>query len=345
MSLPPSCLRCSRGIEGDGEGCLVEGKPFHKACFACSDCSASLVGEEEFYVSGTGEALCPTHFHIRSGAPVCRGCKKPVTGAHVELPGAVLHEGCARCAACATSLLGRALVPHGERILCNTCHHIEYGFKCAGCGKNILPAAENPDEDPECIQVEGRYFHVGCFSCAKCACALTLEYCAHGGRFLCKACGAEHMAPEGEGQARPSDGDDLFGTFSNVSGVSGSLKTPTFGIYDTPHQRVDGAGDGGDEAKTMRPRSIAMSFSRRAQQEHAPPLGIYEGEQVGIYEGERGSIAEYDYASGKEGERRDRSASVDSGGYTTCKREDLLPPHGADAFNSDEEEYSVPNSQ
>jgi hypothetical protein len=47
-------------------------------------------------------------------------------------------------------------------------------------------------------------------------------------------------------------GDDLFGTFSNVSGVSGSLKTPTFGIYDTPHQRVDGAGDGGDEAHSRR---------------------------------------------------------------------------------------------
>ena len=111
----PRCAspRCGKPIVGAYTE--WEGKPYHKACFSCGHCGAT-VAAQVWRHKQTGAPLC-TGCHDGLYNPRCGGCGRAVASADLaagagkaralEALGATWHAACFRCAACGTRLTGR----------------------------------------------------------------------------------------------------------------------------------------------------------------------------------------------------------------------------------------------
>ncbi len=72
-----NCARCSEQIHG-GRVVEVGGAKYHGDCFACYQCTKSLIGEEEKKKEGD-ELLCQGCW-VKGYAPTCKGCGKKIQG-------------------------------------------------------------------------------------------------------------------------------------------------------------------------------------------------------------------------------------------------------------------------
>ncbi|KAL1529455.1 hypothetical protein AB1Y20_000402 [Prymnesium parvum] len=84
------CAGCKQAIKG---GAVVEvglGK-FHKLCFTCASCEATLVGIP--YVTEARAPYCKA-CHVHLFAPLCSGCKTKIAGGGVTVGGVPFHREC-----------------------------------------------------------------------------------------------------------------------------------------------------------------------------------------------------------------------------------------------------------
>merc|ERR1719409_1176961 len=85
-----ACGGCGEEIRG---GSVVEhaGKKYHKDCFKCETCSASLVGAK--YKCEAGQLLC-WPCYIEAFASTCAGCGEKIDGPVMKCQGKTWHKGC-----------------------------------------------------------------------------------------------------------------------------------------------------------------------------------------------------------------------------------------------------------
>ena len=103
--LAAKCGGCGRGVVGDHVVAL-QGTPFHKACFCCVRCRASLVGRK--HVPHEGKAWC-AECHVAAFAERCGcGCGRGVSGDVVVALGKRFLAGHFACAEC------RGPFPNGD---------------------------------------------------------------------------------------------------------------------------------------------------------------------------------------------------------------------------------------
>jgi len=103
--LAAKCGGCGRGVVGDHVVAL-RGTPFHKACFCCVRCRASLVGRK--HVPHEGKAWC-AECHVAAFAERCGcGCGRGVSGDVVAALGKRFLAGHFACAEC------RGPFPNGD---------------------------------------------------------------------------------------------------------------------------------------------------------------------------------------------------------------------------------------
>ena len=103
--LAAKCGGCGRGVVGDHVVAL-RGTPFHKACFRCVKCRASLVGRK--HVPHEGKAWC-AECHVDAFAERCGcGCGRGVAGDVVVALGKRFLAGHFVCAEC------RGPFPNGD---------------------------------------------------------------------------------------------------------------------------------------------------------------------------------------------------------------------------------------
>ena len=103
--LAAKCGGCGRGVVGDHVVALG-GTPFHKACFCCVRCRASLVGRK--HVPHEGKAWC-AECHVAAFAERCGcGCGRGVSGDVVVALGKRFLAGHFACAEC------RGPFPNGD---------------------------------------------------------------------------------------------------------------------------------------------------------------------------------------------------------------------------------------
>eukprot|EP00051_Salpingoeca_urceolata_P015278 m.197404 g.197404 ORF g.197404 m.197404 type:complete len:230 (+) comp18345_c1_seq2:184-873(+) len=156
------CFACEELVVGKENGCVALGNVWHKHCFVCDDCGASLSAGEFF--ESKGKIYCQGDYLRREG-PTCTACSQSMTERILSAPTGAYHPECFVCIVCQTGLDGRPFIPHDEQPFCRTCWHKKYGAVCARCQEFIVPG---PDGKARCMKAIGNSYHPQCFSCEDC---------------------------------------------------------------------------------------------------------------------------------------------------------------------------------
>uniref|UniRef100_A0A3P8WUG9 Actin binding LIM protein family, member 3 n=1 Tax=Cynoglossus semilaevis TaxID=244447 RepID=A0A3P8WUG9_CYNSE len=145
---PIVCERCGEVCRG--EVVRVKNTHFHVHCFTCQVCGCDLVHSGFFHHSG--EYICTQDYQRLYGTQ-CDSCEQYITGEVV-------------------SALGRTARPH-------VVPPPPPPPDCAGCGEEI--------KQGQSLLALERQWHVSCFKCRTCGCALTAEYISKDGIPYCEA--------------------------------------------------------------------------------------------------------------------------------------------------------------
>jgi len=123
------CADCDKAIM---ERILrASGKPYHPACFKCSECTKCLDGVP-FTADESQSVHCVPCFHEKY-APKCAGCTRPITpeegkeeSYRVVAMDNSYHVDCYKCADCAKKLSskveGHGCYPLDKTLLCKECN-------------------------------------------------------------------------------------------------------------------------------------------------------------------------------------------------------------------------------
>ncbi|XP_076331853.1 four and a half LIM domains protein 3-like isoform X3 [Tachypleus tridentatus] len=117
------CIKCSQVclIITSG-GVTYRNEPWHRECFSCTNCSASLAGQR--FTSRDDKPYCADCFG-ELFAKRCTSCSKPITGIggtrFISFEDRNWHNDCFICAMCNTSLVGKGFITDGPDILCPEC--------------------------------------------------------------------------------------------------------------------------------------------------------------------------------------------------------------------------------
>ena len=139
--LAAKCGGCGRGVVGDHVVAL-RGTPFHKACFCCVRCRASLVGRK--HVPHEGKAWC-AECHVAAFAERCGcGCGRGVSGDVVAALGKRFLPGHFACAEC------RGPFPNGDFMKVDVAKRNTAGSENVALSPNRGGDAETktPDDNP-----------------------------------------------------------------------------------------------------------------------------------------------------------------------------------------------------
>ncbi|XP_029028910.1 actin-binding LIM protein 3-like isoform X1 [Betta splendens] len=179
-----ACERC--GLVCRGEVVRVKSTHFHVQCFTCQVCGCDLVHSGFFHHSG--EYICTEDFQRLYGTQ-CDSCEQYITGEVVSALGRTYHPRCFVCSICRSPFpIGDRVTFCGKKCVCQQCSQSLSSDKpvkvhgpsyCAGCGAEI--------KQGQSLLALGRQWHVTCFKCRTCGCALTGEYISKDGAPYCES--------------------------------------------------------------------------------------------------------------------------------------------------------------
>uniref|UniRef100_A0AAX7UT82 Actin binding LIM protein family, member 3 n=1 Tax=Astatotilapia calliptera TaxID=8154 RepID=A0AAX7UT82_ASTCA len=180
---PIVCERCGEVCRG--EVVRVKNTHFHVNCFTCKVCGCDLVHAGFFHHSG--EYICTKDYQRLYGTQ-CDSCNQYITGEVVSALGRTYHPDCFVCSICKSPFpIGDRVTFCGKKCVCQQCslslnsdkpvkvHGPSY---CAGCGEEI--------KQGQSLLALERQWHVSCFKCRTCGCALTGEYISKDGIPYCE---------------------------------------------------------------------------------------------------------------------------------------------------------------
>ncbi|XP_028450780.1 actin-binding LIM protein 3 isoform X5 [Perca flavescens] len=180
---PILCERCGEVCRG--EVVRVKNTHFHIQCFTCQVCGCDLVHSGFFHHSG--EYICTADYQRLYGTQ-CDSCEKYITGEVVSALGRTYHPHCFVCSICRSPFpIGDRVTFCGKKCVCQQCSHTLKSDKpvkvhgpsyCAGCGEEI--------KQGQSLLALERQWHVSCFKCRTCGCALTGEYISKDGIPYCE---------------------------------------------------------------------------------------------------------------------------------------------------------------
>uniref|UniRef100_A0A8C2WUQ5 Actin binding LIM protein family member 3 n=1 Tax=Cyclopterus lumpus TaxID=8103 RepID=A0A8C2WUQ5_CYCLU len=180
---PIVCERC--GEVCCGEVVRVKNTHFHVLCFTCQVCGCDLVHSGFFHHSG--EYICTEDYQRLYGTQ-CDSCDQYITGEVVSALGRTYHPHCFVCSLCRSPFpIGDRVTFCGKKCVCQQCSHTLKSDKpikvhgpsyCAGCGEEIKKG--------QSLLALERQWHVSCFKCRTCGCALTGEYISKDGIPYCE---------------------------------------------------------------------------------------------------------------------------------------------------------------
>ncbi|XP_018016419.2 uncharacterized protein LOC108673145 [Hyalella azteca] len=114
------CIKCNKIITSGGV--TYKNEPWHRECFTCTNCSASLAGQR--FTSRDDKPYCAECFGDLF-AKRCTACTKPITGIggtrFISFEDRHWHNDCFICAMCKGSLVGKGFITDGSDILCPEC--------------------------------------------------------------------------------------------------------------------------------------------------------------------------------------------------------------------------------
>lgn len=114
------CTKCHKIITSGGV--TYKGDPWHRECFCCTHCGASLAGQR--FTSRDDKPYCAACF-AELFAKRCDSCGKPITGMggtkFISFEDRHWHNECFTCISCKTSLVGKGFITDGLDILCPDC--------------------------------------------------------------------------------------------------------------------------------------------------------------------------------------------------------------------------------
>uniref|UniRef100_A0A3B4WQN2 Actin binding LIM protein family, member 3 n=1 Tax=Seriola lalandi dorsalis TaxID=1841481 RepID=A0A3B4WQN2_SERLL len=168
-----------------GEVVRVKNTHFHVHCFTCQVCGCDLVHSGFFHHSG--EYICTEDYQRLYGTQ-CDSCEQYITGEVVSALGRTYHPHCFVCSVCRSPFpIGDRVTFCGKKCVCQQCSHSLNSDKpvkvhgpsyCAGCGEEI--------KQGQSLLALERQWHVSCFKCRTCGCALTGEYISKDGKPYCE---------------------------------------------------------------------------------------------------------------------------------------------------------------
>ncbi|KAK2882095.1 actin-binding LIM protein 3-like isoform X2 [Channa argus] len=180
---PIVCERCGEVCRG--EVVRVKNTHFHVHCFTCQVCGCDLVHSGFFHQSG--EYICTEDYQRLYGTQ-CDSCEQYITGEVVSALGRTYHPHCFVCSICRSPFpIGDRVTFCGKKCVCQQCSHSLSSDKpvkvhgpsyCAGCGEEI--------KQGQSLLALERQWHVSCFKCRTCGCALTGEYISKDGIPYCE---------------------------------------------------------------------------------------------------------------------------------------------------------------
>ncbi|XP_072940450.1 protein espinas isoform X3 [Epargyreus clarus] len=114
------CVKCNKIITQGGV--TYKNEPWHRECFTCTHCDASLAGQR--FTSRDEKPYCAECFG-ELFAKRCTSCSKPITGIggtrFISFEDRHWHNDCFICAQCKTSLVGKGFITDGQDIICPEC--------------------------------------------------------------------------------------------------------------------------------------------------------------------------------------------------------------------------------
>ncbi|XP_047235558.1 actin-binding LIM protein 3-like isoform X3 [Girardinichthys multiradiatus] len=180
---PIMCERCREACRG--EVVRVKNTHFHVHCFTCQVCGCDLVQAGFFHHSG--EYICTEDYQRLYGTQ-CDSCDQYITGEVVSAMGRTYHPHCFVCSVCRHPFpIGDRVTFCGKKCVCQQCSHSLEQDKpvkvlgpsyCAGCGQEI--------KQGQSLLALDRQWHITCFKCRTCGCALTGEYISKDGIPYCE---------------------------------------------------------------------------------------------------------------------------------------------------------------
>ncbi|XP_029304519.1 actin-binding LIM protein 3-like isoform X4 [Cottoperca gobio] len=148
-------------------------------------CGCDLVHSGFFHHSG--EYICTEDYQRLYGTQ-CDSCDLYITGEVVSALGRTYHPHCFVCSICRSPFpIGDRVTFCGKKCVCQQCSHTLKSDKpvkvhgpsyCAGCGEEI--------KQGQSLLALERQWHVSCFKCRTCSCALTGEYISKDGIPYCE---------------------------------------------------------------------------------------------------------------------------------------------------------------
>lgn len=181
---PITCARCGEACRG--EVVRVKSSHFHVHCFTCQVCGCDLVQSGFFHHSG--EYICTEDYQRLYGTQ-CDSCEQYISGEVVSALGRTYHPRCFVCSLCRSPFpIGDRVTFCGKKCICQQCSQSLSANKpvkvhgpsyCAGCGEEI--------KQGQSLLALERQWHVSCFKCRTCGCALTAEYICKDGIPYCEA--------------------------------------------------------------------------------------------------------------------------------------------------------------
>ncbi|KAK7925890.1 hypothetical protein WMY93_008200 [Mugilogobius chulae] len=149
-------------------------------------CGCDLVQSGFFHHSG--EYICTEDYQRLYGTQ-CDSCEQYISGEVVSALGRTYHPQCFVCSLCRSPFpIGDRVTFCGKKCICQQCSQSLCANKpvkvhgpsyCAGCGGEI--------KQGQSLLALERQWHVSCFKCRTCGCALTAEYICKDGIPYCEA--------------------------------------------------------------------------------------------------------------------------------------------------------------
>jgi len=168
-----NCATCNRVIVGDK--LEAGGKVFHPEHFQCGRCQKTLRTENYFEIKGS--FWCDRCYET-GGVMLCAQCNKPIIGKITQgLGGKNYHPEHFICIVCKKSLDGSVFLEQDGKIYCEKDYDDQFSTKCADCGQVI---------QGECMQDEGKYWHLDHFKCAFCRKLIQGNYFMVEGKLCCE---------------------------------------------------------------------------------------------------------------------------------------------------------------
>eukprot|EP00450_Noctiluca_scintillans_P007993 CAMPEP_0194487352 /NCGR_PEP_ID=MMETSP0253-20130528/7661_1 /TAXON_ID=2966 /ORGANISM="Noctiluca scintillans" /LENGTH=679 /DNA_ID=CAMNT_0039327557 /DNA_START=32 /DNA_END=2071 /DNA_ORIENTATION=+ len=214
MEAPPPCDACGELIKD--RILTSDGKNYHVTCFKCEVCGEQINGP--YHMEGgtrtCGGCLEKKMAAARENAPVCGGCKQPISGEALSAGDLNFHPACFKCSACSTPITSQYFM-NGEQIVCGNCRQTPV---CGECKQEVSGKAVKSDD--------GQIYHPACFEkvVARAKEAKEAARKSPSATAGCKGCGKEFE----QGDSLMKVGDF---TFHKACFICDTCKNPIKGKY------------------------------------------------------------------------------------------------------------------